>query len=183
MEYDDIINRASLANLMRVEPRTINVWVKQGMPKAAHGKYKLSDCFWWYIDRLSTDFGGGDLDDERTKLVIQQRERVELDNTQKRGELIKITDLKDCLNEVGVIIATQLDGLGARSAPKLSSIDDPVILQRCLLDETRHIRSAISAKFTNLASDRIAVPDSRAPTKKKRRSVGKRSKSTASRST
>jgi phage terminase Nu1 subunit (DNA packaging protein) len=176
---DDVVGRDDIAELMGVDTRTVNVWAQQGMPKIARGKYRIRDCVQWYVARISAERGGGDLHDEKKKLVVQQRQRVELENARARGELLPIADLEELLNRVGVIIATQLDGLAPRTAAKLATLDDPVVIQGYMFDECRTIRTAISAEFTSLASDRVAIADRRASAKPKRRAMGGRGKGSA----
>ena len=172
MAIDDVVGRDDIAELMSVDSRTVNLWAQQGMPKVARGKYRIRECVKWYVNRISAERGGGDLHDERKKLVVQQRQRVELDNAKARGELVDIAELEDTLNRVGVIIATQLDGLAPRTAAKLATLDDPTVIQGYLLAECRNIRSAVSAEFTNIASDRVVIADSPTAAESKRRRVG-----------
>lgn len=47
----DLVDRDFLASLFGVDVRTIKNLVDEGMPKAARGKYSLSKCVPWYLQR------------------------------------------------------------------------------------------------------------------------------------
>ena len=179
------ISSKALAELFGVSPDMVRKYVNDyGMPRVGNGKYLLGDCVQWYINRLRLQADGVETSDiaaEKLRLVRAQRQRVELDNKHKRGELLAAEDVSIAINQMAGISAPQLDGLAARTAALVAGLDDPGQVQRVLFDECRHIRESTAAAATAVADVYDGGVDTAAPKVKKRRAVGRRKSSTAKR--
>jgi len=169
-----------LADLFGVTVRAIQKFSSDwGMPKNERNTYPLKDCVRWYLDHNDAKGKTDDKEilEERRLLVRAQRQRHELEIERRRDELVDRELVGQMLNELSVIFATQLEGLGARSAAELAGMGDTAEIQRKLLDECRSIRDATAAKVVEFAS---AIGGGRhivIPAKRKRGRVGRPRKS------
>jgi DNA-binding transcriptional MerR regulator len=158
------VNADQLAELFGVQKNTVLHWAREaGMPRIGRGRYSLKDCVHWHNDKLRNAIeGGSDITEERRRLISAQRQRHEIEAARLRGELIDAEEVGTCLNELAVIFSTQLDGLGAKSAPALRNIADTAEIRRILLDETRSIRRTTSAAVQTFAATYAGLENSRA---------------------
>ena len=60
---------------------------ENGMPKIEDGRYPVSDCVKWYVERIRAR--ASESHGERERLVRAQRQRAELEIAQRRGELVE----------------------------------------------------------------------------------------------
>lgn len=170
------VKREELARILGLSDTMINRLNKDGMPKVSHGSYDLATCVQWYIQTWRDRAEGshvGNLWDEKKKQVIAQTERTELENAKLRGELIPRDVVNKTLNDVAVIISTQLDGLGARTSGIVAEMNDPGLIQGVLFDEARSIRAAIARSISDYAAMPDNGEDNTATTKTIRRRVGR----------
>ena len=49
----DFYTGSAVAELFGVTDRTIRNWRNEGMPEAANGKYKLHECFAWWLENIN----------------------------------------------------------------------------------------------------------------------------------
>lgn len=160
------VNADQLADLFGVKKGTVLHYAREaGMPRVGRGRYRLADCVQWYLEKqrdlLTND--GGDMSEERRKLIAAQRHRHELEAARLRSELIDADAVTAVFNELGVIYATQLDGLGPRVAPRLLNQQNTGEVVRIIHDESRHIRRSTSAAIQNFASAYTSIENSRTP--------------------
>lgn len=145
----DLVNTERLAAVLKVTPRTIQLWARdRGLPRANRGRYPLVECIHWRLTDLEKQIDGADQgeNDERKRLIRAQAQRHELAAQQMRGELVDSESMRGVLNNVFSIVASQLEGL----APRLTV--EPAEQQRITV-ETRAIRSAVYAAIVNYAAD------------------------------
>jgi len=183
-EIIESVKREELARILGLSPTMINRLVKDGMPKISHGRYNLAAAVQWYIQtwRDRAEGGGvGNLWDEKKKQVIAQTQRTELENAKLREEMIPAVMVAHTLNEVAVIVSTQLDGLGGRVSSQVAALTDPGEVQAVIFDEARAIRRAIAGSIKSYATLPDDGPHNKPATKKKRGKVGKRKSSTPTR--
>jgi phage terminase Nu1 subunit (DNA packaging protein) len=181
---DQYVRRDRLAKILMVGPTHINYLCREGMPKADRGKYDLEVCVQWYINNLRDKIEGKDIEGievERKKLVTAQRKKIDLESAKMRGEMIPVEVVARTLNEIGVIISTQLDGIAARHAGMLATMHEPAEIQKVLFDESRSIRGAVARSIKDYATMSDNGGDHKPAPTKKRRTVGKRKKDTSTR--
>lgn len=154
-----------------------------GMPKIARGSYPLLDCVNWYIEYLmrSGNIDESDIHEERKKLIVSQRQRVDLDNAQKRGELIDAESVGEVLNRVASITSTLIDGLSPRVSSKVSNMTDAKEIQQYLFRECRDVRFNISSEIQAFGADYAGLENHLSTTKPRRGRVGGSKQSTTTR--
>lgn len=156
------VNADQLAELFNVRKGTVLHYAREaGMPRVSRGRYRLADCVQWYLEKQRTLMeGGGDMSEERRKLITAQRQRHEIEAQRLRGELVAADLVDATFNELAVIFATQLDGFGPRVAPRLLNQVNTGEVVRILHDETRHIRRSTSAAVQDFASTYASIENS-----------------------
>ena len=138
-----ILNADEVAELLSVNVRTIQRWVKEdGFPKIGRNQYGLKQSVHWYVAYAKATTSKNL--DARKELILVQTENQKLEIAKKRGELIAIEEVQHVLNEMAVIYSSQLDGLGARMANILAGIEEPSQIERHIRDECQVIRSTVS---------------------------------------
>lgn len=177
------VTRDELAHAFNIGGPMINKLVRQGMPKLSHGKYDLIECTRWYVELWRKKSSGGekDIGEERKALIVAQTERTNLENARLRGEQILAPRVERALNEVAVIVATQLDGLPARAAAEVAALNDVAEVQRVLLNECRSIRQSIADAVATFATIADGVEDHNTAPESDRRPVGRRKQNTPAR--
>ncbi len=172
----ELVKTQELARILGLSTSMIHALVKEGLPKVSHGTFDTAVAVQWYIQTWRDRAEGGregNLWDEKKKQIIAQTKKTELENAKLREEHLEVTAVSHVLNEVAVIVSTQLDGLGARTSGILAGISEPAKIQSILFDETRTIRAAIARSIEDFAAIADDGEDSPPPAKKKRRTVGK----------
>lgn len=174
-----IVNAAELGDVFGVTATALSKWVKEGMPKWAHGRYELGACVRWRMDTLSTRLAQStrtDNSDERTELIIAQTRRAELETARLRDELIDAQRVQGVLIELASLIATQLDAIGPRVAEAAALETSPAIIEELVIRESRELRNQIAETVRRFA-DRVHVDldgklDRRTESPKRRRVGG-----------
>lgn len=179
------ISVSEVAELFEIDRDTVTRQVReQGLPKSGHGSYPAWAVIKWYVSRLKTGAKGNDsglMGEERRKLIVAQRKHKELEAAQLRGELVPIEEVKTVIQEMGTILASQLDGLAPRMASRLSNETDPAVIQRMIFDECRGIRMASSRALEAYAGRGSSGEDPGAATEEERGGVGGRKPRAATR--
>lgn len=92
MPAHDIVSRHYLASLFGVDVRTIKNLVDEGMPKAERGRYALSACVPWYLQREREAARGAkglnDLDLARQRKTVAEARLAELNVEKEEGRVI-----------------------------------------------------------------------------------------------
>lgn len=91
----EILTTQQAAKLCRVTTKTIQVWIREGLPVVKRGEagagktseIELRALFTWYLDHVPQD----PLDAERTRLAREQADKQALDNAERRGDLADLT--------------------------------------------------------------------------------------------
>lgn len=138
-----------------MEPMTkqaISEFVKEGMPKAARGRYDPVICMGWYLARLRTvakqragEGANGKVvsrDDAHRRLILAKAESEELTLAQRRGELIPIHQYEATLTHLVQITKQRILNIPARLGPKLqdcTAIEIKALLNASLKDALMEI--------------------------------------------
>jgi len=175
------ISAEELSALFNVSRDTVARYVRDDqMPKSSWGKYPVWDCVQWFINRAAGQgTGAGQLEDARKRLLEEQIRRAHMDNEKERGQLLDLESVRVAVSAAMADIATQMRGLAARNAARLAALDDPQTIQRVLTDEIRHVLDSASRQVAAFALVLASGADPDAPTKPKRRGVGRRAPDSA----
>lgn len=84
-----IVSRKVLADVLKVDIRSLKNFVDDGMPKEARGRYDLTHCVPWYVEREREAARAGkglndlDLARQRKTLAEARKAEIELDEIEK----------------------------------------------------------------------------------------------------
>ncbi len=125
----------------------ISQLVKEGMPKAARGKYDAVRCMYWYIGSLrrtvakretvNADGSSSNLMSDRRRLIAAQAEREELELAKQRGNLIPITEHVRILADMVTETRARLLAVPGRVAPAVLNETSRVVAQGKIETEIR----------------------------------------------
>lgn len=95
---------------------------------------------------------------QRERLARAQAERVEMDNSARRGQLIHADLVEETLMGQAAYLAQAHDAVAGRLAHDLAGITDPGLIRTRLLAEMREIRAGVAQHSLRTADalDRIA---------------------------
>jgi phage terminase Nu1 subunit (DNA packaging protein) len=152
-----LVTRVQIATVLGVNVTTVSLWeAREGFPVAVPGgpgkptKYSLPDAVAWYVARKAAKNngsggpGGLNLDEERARLAAVQRERVELQNAVRRGELMPVGEVAAVWTEILATVRANLLALPSALAPELARIEEPHAV-------AARLREAIYAALTALS--------------------------------
>lgn len=92
MAMQDAVSRDYLATLFGVDVRTVKNLVDEGMPKLERGRYSLSACVPWYIQREREAARGAkglnDLDLARQRKTVAEARLAEMEAAEREGQSI-----------------------------------------------------------------------------------------------
>ena len=143
------IGQSDLATLTGFTVRRIRQLQAEGLTAVGKGRYNLADSIQWFINRHTK---GSGQTQQRERLLTAQAKAAEIKNDEKLKMLIPADQVSNVLNQIGVIIANQLDAMAPRLANELTNQDDPSYVKTTIENETRQIRIAIAGLFDDLAS-------------------------------
>lgn len=88
----DVVGPDFLARVFGVDVRSLKNFVDEGMPKAARGRYVLTACVPWYLERerqaARAGKGLNDLDLARQRKTVAEARMAELQLAEKEGAVI-----------------------------------------------------------------------------------------------
>src|SRR5688500_10594066 len=88
----DVVSRDFLAKLFSCDVRTIKNCVDEGMPKEARGKFRLSTCVPWFVERERERARGArglnDLDLARQRKTVAEARLAELELAKAEAAVI-----------------------------------------------------------------------------------------------
>lgn len=171
-----------VAELFGVARDSVTRYVRDdGMPKSSWGKYPAFEVIRWYLERQTQGgTGSKQLEDTRKRLLEEQITKARMENDKERGALLEYGAVSSSVRAVFAAIATQLRGLAPRNAARLSTLDDPAVIQRVLADEIRNILTSAAGEVAAFAVVLGDGADTDAPAPKKRRTMGRRAPNTPS---
>jgi phage terminase Nu1 subunit (DNA packaging protein) len=92
MAIVDTVSGVDLAALLGVDVRSLTNFQAEGMPKLARGRYSLSACVPWYIQREREAARGAkglnDLDLARQRKTVAEARIAEMDAAEREGQSI-----------------------------------------------------------------------------------------------
>jgi len=176
-ESQYIVTGLYLAECFGVSDRQIRNYAGDGMPTLARDKYDIRQACQWWADNIKAPAKSLNEVTARSKLAEAQREKVELEISEKKGKLIPAEVVQSVLFEVATAIASLHDGFGPRNAAILADESNAGAIQRYLFTEMRVMREEIARGFEKIGVKLENVP--RETPKKKRVSKKKTTKKKA----
>lgn len=151
------VNVEQLAKAFDRKPRRIQQLVKEGMPKKSAGKYDESVCLKWYvrhlhkkIEKKGDEFSG--LNEQRVRGLRASAETRELELAQKKGELVKLSDVQRVWSDLILMTKARLLSIPPRLAIDVLGESSRVMLQA-------KIERAIKDALTQLADEGQNYPE------------------------
>jgi phage terminase Nu1 subunit (DNA packaging protein) len=144
MDFQNL-SKIDLATALGVNIRSITRWVKDGLPRAATGKFCLPECVTWLVERARASGAGSD-DEGKRWLTIFRKERAlisELERKKLEGSLIP----RDEAVKWAVSLATEAK-MAFLALPRRTA---PVLYGKEIRDIEALLRTEIRAILTRLA--------------------------------
>ncbi len=152
----DKVNTKQLTMIMGISHQRLNQLVRDGLPRSTDKLYVLADAIQWMLHMLKTTKTRGEdkITEQRIRKLTSETERLDMDNAQRRQDLIHKDDVLSTLETVAMILISRLEALAPRLASQLSIESDPQIITSLIDYETREIRTDIADKLCSLADYR-----------------------------
>jgi phage terminase Nu1 subunit (DNA packaging protein) len=144
-------NAAQFAEICGVSPQAVTAWIDAGMPcERGRGKghavtVTLAKALPWVLARREP------AGSQRERLAKEQADKIALENTTKRGELIYAGHVAEVLSAMSADLAARHDAVPGRTASEFAGINEPAVIRARLLDELRGVRGAFADAITKLA--------------------------------
>lgn len=129
------LSKVDLAQFYGVHVNTISQWVGNGCPfisKGGPGRkwvFNSSDVTTWREDQLVLqalgDTSSLDIDEARRRKLAAEAALVELDLSQRRGEVIEIEEVAGLVGDDYANVRAKLLSLPSKLAPQMIGIEDP----------------------------------------------------------
>ena len=117
-----------VARALNLTPRRVQQLRAEGLPSIGRGLYELGPCMAWYIRYLqgllekrgpNVNADTPDLIAERTRLAKEQGDKLAIENSIKRGELVYVSDVVQAWSEHISGAKAKLLSLPSKVAPQL----------------------------------------------------------------
>ncbi len=177
------------ARLMGVSPQTIARMVGDGrLSKKSNGKFDLETVFTQYIAYL-TGSADAKIPGSRAALLQQQERKLKLENDQREGKLILLTDASSLFAEWCHRIKIGITAIPGRVASELAPKKKPAAVRKVLNDEINTVLRYATKAFGELpevgtegkGNSSNGNGNSETTPRKNTRSVGRQGKGTAKR--
>lgn len=122
------VNIGTIANALNLSTRRIHQLKAEGLPTVGRGQYELGPCMAWYIrylqgklEKMGPNMNSDtpDLIAERTRLAKEQGDKLAIENSIKRGELVYVSDVVGAWSEHISNARSKLLSLPSKTAPQL----------------------------------------------------------------
>lgn len=153
--FSFLVTQAQLGDVLSLGHSMIAKLRDEGMPRVRTGVYDLRECVGWYVDKWRRARGDGSNEETSTRaaLNIAQRERIQLEMEQTRGELLQREVVRATIAQLGVVVASRLSGLSSRCAPDLADLRDVAEVRAYLRAECRSVLEQMAASVRELSAD------------------------------
>ena len=148
MTDDWIITADEVGQLLGVQRRQVYNLVKQGLPQSGKNRFHAPTVVKWFIDTRSNE-NAADITEQRKRLYKAQTDKTELENSQIRGELLKVGAVQTAFFELGTRIRTQIEAI----EPRLARMLPPEVVSE--------FRIEIKAALEAISDDVAAFADTR----------------------
>lgn len=131
-----IVGQEQIAGIFGVAPKTIVEWQEQGFPIAQRGRpgvpseYETADCINWLVDR---EVKKVQAEKPQDRLARVQADKIEMENAERRGQLIPADMLEPKLKAAFLVARTKWLDAVPRLARELP--EDPAARESMLQGE------------------------------------------------
>jgi len=145
----------AVAKALNLTPRRVQQLKAEGLPTVGRGQYELGPCMAWYIrylqsklDKLgpNTNPETPDLLAEKTRLAREQGDKLALENSIKRGQLLYADDVSRIWADHISSAKSKILVIPSKLGPQLVNIDNANVIAGKLRDE-------LDAALAELAAD------------------------------
>ena len=130
---------AQCAIALHLGDRRVQQLVKEGLPRAQHGRYDVDKCLRWYVRHLQKklleralpdpDGGHSASRDTRHKLLMLEVQIKEMDYAKERGQLVTIDKVQQDLASIVLEIKQRILQVPPRLAAEVIGEKDLVTIQ------------------------------------------------------
>ncbi|AIW21346.1 terminase small subunit [Vibrio coralliilyticus] len=169
------VNKTEFANILGCSAKWVGQMMKEGMPAQSNGRGKAVTidteiAIKWMIDRdvkkqvgqIMEEHDGpkaGTKDGEDLLLTQAKRRKADVEAKKAEERVMDLDDLAQFLYATGTLFANELNGLGARIASEVATINDPAKCKYFIDKEGRRIRTATADRISEFVADYIAAND------------------------
>jgi len=150
------VNVEAIAKALNLTTRRVHQLKAEGLPTVGRGQYELGPCMAWYIRYLQNALekrgpnvnpDTPDLLAEKTRLAREQGDKLAIENSIKRGELVYVNDVVQTWADHIASARAKLLAMPTKLAPQLVSQSNANVI-------ATRIREEIDAALDELSEDR-----------------------------
>ena len=143
----------AVAKALNLTPRRVQQLKAEGLPTVGRGQYELGPCMAWYIRYLQNALekrgpnvnpDTPDLLAEKTRLAREQGDKLSIENSIKRGELVYVSDVVNTWADHISSAKAKLMAMPTKLAPQLVNQSNANVI-------AGRIREEVDAALTELA--------------------------------
>ena len=190
----DFVSQTVVAKVLNISTQTITSLTRKGIftrhPDSTDkaSRYNLPQTVKAYLEYSRGD-GEKGVQGSRSKLVLQQTKKLELQNRKAAGELVSVDEAKKVFSEFANTLRTGMFSLPGRLAAQLAGQSKPNIIRTIIHEEItdafaesqRIIRAFKPDKPEAVGGNAAGIPDPKSAAKKKPGSMGKRKQNSTKR--
>jgi len=152
------VDVGTIANALNLSTRRIHQLKAEGLPTVGKGQYELGPCMAWYIRYLQAALekrgpnvnpDTPDLLAEKTRLAREQGDKLSIENSIKRGELVYVSDVVSAWADHISSCRAKLLGLPTKIAPQLVNQTNANAIAGKLRDEIDTALTELSESADN----------------------------------
>ena len=149
---EHFVTPSVLATFLDMTPNSVTRLANAGLPKAERGRYPLSECCRWYIERVKARelAHPTELREERKKLIFAQYVGQTLANSKTRSELLDAEIVAAVMQHLLTLISARLDELPVL-ADEIAKHRDPTVINRLIFDACRTARERMAGDVSAYA--------------------------------
>lgn len=150
------VNVEAIAKALNLTTRRVHQLKAEGLPTVGRGQYELGPCMAWYIRYLQNALekrgpnvnpDTPDLLAEKTRLAREQGDKLAIENSIKRGELVYVNDVVQTWADHIASARAKLLAMPTKLAPQLVSQSNANVI-------ASRIREEIDNALDELSEDR-----------------------------
>lgn len=147
------VNVEAIAKALNLTTRRVHQLKAEGLPTVGRGQYELGPCMAWYIRYLQNALekrgpnvnpDTPDLLAEKTRLAREQGDKLSIENSIKRGELVYVTDVVNTWADHISSAKAKLMAMPTKLAPQLVNQSNANVI-------AGRIREEVDAALTELS--------------------------------
>lgn len=147
------VNVEAVAKALNLTPRRVQQLKAEGLPTVGRGQYELGPCMAWYIRYLQNALekrgpnvnpDTPDLLAEKTRLAREQGDKLSIENSIKRGELVYVSDVVNTWADHISSAKAKLMAMPTKLAPQLVNQSNANVI-------AGRIREEVDAALTELS--------------------------------